>query len=249
MNERILALDIGSARIGVAVSDATRTIATPVEVIHSVGWGPDIRRVTELCDRYDTREILSGLPLNMDGTEGFQAEKVKQFCKQLEKKGFTVYYQDERLTTVTAEDALLEDNMSREGRKKVVDKVAAAIILQQWLDSEAERRNNMENNQEELNEMNMDEEDGIIEMIDEDDKVVRFEMMGRFEYDGTDYLALVPADEGDEDTDEIEVVFMEVCLDDNEEEIYELVEDEELNDALLAELTELMDAEDEGGND
>lgn len=136
MNERILALDIGDRRIGIAVSDPTRTIASPVEVLTRVGWGPDVRHIAELCARYETTEILSGLPLNMDGSEGFQAQKVREFCAQLEKSGLKVYYQDERLTTVTAEAALLEDNMSRLDRKSHVDKVAAAVILRQWLDEQ-----------------------------------------------------------------------------------------------------------------
>ncbi len=136
MNERILALDIGDVRIGVAVSDPSRTIASPVEVIQRIGWGPDTRRILALCDQYATREVLSGLPLNMDGTEGFQAQKVRELCEQLTKAGLHVTFQDERLTTVTAEDALLEANTSRADRKKVVDKVAAAVILQQWLDSQ-----------------------------------------------------------------------------------------------------------------
>lgn len=133
MNERIVALDIGDVRIGVAVSDPTRTIASPVEVITRVGWGPDTRRIREICDRYETSLVLSGLPLNMDGSEGFQARKVRDLCAQLEKAGLTVFFQDERLSTVTAEEALLEDHVSRQGRRQVVDKVAAAIILEQWL--------------------------------------------------------------------------------------------------------------------
>ena len=138
MNERILALDIGDVRIGIAVSDPTRTIASPLEVLRRVGWGPDTRYIKALCERYKTSEILSGLPLNMDGSEGFQARKVRDFCAQLEKAGLTVFYQDERLTTVTAEDALMEDHMSRADRKTHVDKVAAAVILQQWLDEQKE---------------------------------------------------------------------------------------------------------------
>ncbi len=125
---------MGDVRIGVAVSDPSRTIATPIEVIHRVGWGPDTRRIKALCDRYETDEVLSGLPLNMDGTEGFQAKKVREFCTQVEKQGLKVFYQDERMTTVTAEEALLEDNMSREDRKQNVDKIAAAVILREWLD-------------------------------------------------------------------------------------------------------------------
>ena len=133
MNERIVALDIGDVRIGVAVSDPTRTVASPVEVITRVGWGPDTRAIRAICDRYETTQIVSGLPLNMDGTEGFQAGKVRDLCAQLEKAGLTVFFQDERLSTVTAEEALLEGNLSRRGRRGVVDKVAAAVILEQWL--------------------------------------------------------------------------------------------------------------------
>ena len=133
MNERIVCLDIGDVRIGVAVSDPTGTIASPVEVIQRVGWGPDTRRIVSICERYETNRILSGLPLNMDGSEGFQAGKVRDLCRQLTQAGLTVYFQDERLTTVTAEEALLEGSLSRKKRKTKVDKVAAALILEQWL--------------------------------------------------------------------------------------------------------------------
>ncbi len=131
-----MCLDVGDVRIGVAVSDVSRTIATPVEVIRRVGWGPDCRRIKELCVRYETDEVLSGLPLNRDGSEGFQAKKVREFCAQVEKQDLKVFFQDERLTTVTAEDALIEYGMSRKDRKDHVDKVAAALILQQWLDEQ-----------------------------------------------------------------------------------------------------------------
>ena len=135
MNERIVALDIGDVRIGIAVSDPSRTIASPVEVITRTGWGPDTRLIKQICDRYETAQVLSGLPLNMDGTEGFQARKVRDFCAQLKKAGLTVFFQDERLSTVAADDAMLSANLSRADRKSRVDKVAAAIFLQEWLDA------------------------------------------------------------------------------------------------------------------
>ena len=135
MNERIVALDIGDVRIGIAVSDPSRTIASPVEVITRTGWGPDTRLIKQICDRYETTQVLSGLPLNMDGTEGFQARKVRDFCAQLKKAGLTVFFQDERLSTVAADDAMLSANLSRADRKSRVDKVAAAIFLQEWLDA------------------------------------------------------------------------------------------------------------------
>ncbi len=139
MNERIVCLDIGDVRIGVAVSDPTGTIAAPVEVIHRIGWGPDTKRIKQLCDFYETNRILSGLPLNMDGSEGFQARKVLDFCTQLKKIGLNVIFQDERLSTVSAEEILIEGGVSRGNRKKVVDKIAATVILQQWLDSQSNR--------------------------------------------------------------------------------------------------------------
>ena len=138
MDERIVCLDIGDARIGVAVSDPTGTIASPVEVIRRIGWGPDVSRIVSLCRQYETTRILSGLPLNMDGTEGFQAKKIRDFCRQLENAGMKVLFQDERLTTVSAEEALLEGGMSRNSRKMNVDKVAAAVILRQWLDEHSQ---------------------------------------------------------------------------------------------------------------
>ena len=135
MNERIVCLDIGDVRIGVAVSDPTGTIATPVEVIRRIGWGPDTAKIREICERYQTTRVLSGLPLNMDGTEGFQASKVREFCSKLEETGLQVSYQDERMSTVSAEELLIDANVSRTGRKHVVDKIAASVILQQWLDT------------------------------------------------------------------------------------------------------------------
>ena len=133
---RLICLDVGDRRIGVAVSDPLGMFASPHSVVERVGWGPDTRKIKAICDRYETTCILSGLPLNMDGSEGFQAAKVRDFCSQLEKAGLTVVFQDERLSTVSAEEALLEGNLSRSERKKNVDKVAAAVFLQQWLDAQ-----------------------------------------------------------------------------------------------------------------
>ena len=111
----------------------------PVEVIRRIGWGPDTKRIKQICSSYDTDRILSGLPLNMDGSEGFQAQKVRDFCHQLEKAGLVVVYQDERLSTVSAEEILIEGGLSRGDRKQVVDKVAATVILQQWLESQSHK--------------------------------------------------------------------------------------------------------------
>ena len=86
MNEQVVGLDIGDVRIGVAVSDSARIIASPHSVITRVGWGPDTRKIMEILNEYQTSIVVSGLPLNMDGSEGFQAKKVRDLCAQLEKR-------------------------------------------------------------------------------------------------------------------------------------------------------------------
>lgn len=132
---RIVALDVGDVRIGIAVCDEMRLIASPHSVYKRVGYGPDVRHIKALCDQMGTRSVLCGLPRNMDGSIGFQAQKVLALAQQLEAAGLHVIYQDERLTTVTAERALIEGGMHRQERKGTVDKVAAAVILQQYLDT------------------------------------------------------------------------------------------------------------------
>ncbi len=138
MKERILALDVGDRRIGVAVSDPLGLTAQPVGMVERVGFGPDIRRIGAYAEKYRTRSLLCGLPLNMDGSEGPQAQKVKAFADQLEKAGFTVVFWDERMSTLTAERALIEGGVRRERRRGVVDQTAAAIILQAYLDANRE---------------------------------------------------------------------------------------------------------------
>ena len=141
MAGRVIALDVGDVRIGVAVSDPTGTIAQPLEVYKRVGYGPDSRYVKALCDRYETDQVLLGLPLNMDGTLGGQAQKAQAFGNVLEERmGLTVFYQDERRTTVTAERVLISGNVRREDRKQYVDKLAAAVILEQWLATQSRQK-------------------------------------------------------------------------------------------------------------
>lgn len=237
MDERILALDVGDARIGIAVSDPTRTLAQPVEVLQRKGWGPDTRRIQELCAAYDTRLVLSGLPLNMDGTAGEQARKVREFCAQLEKLGLTVYYQDERLTTVSAEQALIHGNMHRRERRQVVDKVAAVVILQSWLDAQAARpAAEMEGNA-----VSENQENNIIELVDENGETVQFEHLATLEYEGEYYIALMVLDEEHHtEDDEGEVVIMKIAKDENGEECYEYVEDEDLQEVVFEKFLQLM---------
>ena len=136
MKGRIVGLDVGDVRIGIALSDETRLIATPHSVYTRVGWGPDVKHIQRLYAEVSATLIVCGLPRNMDGSVGFQAEKVKGFAEQLRKAGLPVVFQDERLSTVSAHQALIEGGMRRDSRKETVDKVAAAVILQTFLDGQ-----------------------------------------------------------------------------------------------------------------
>mgnify|MGYP000960057424 FL=1 len=134
---RILGLDIGDRRIGVALSDEGRRIASPHSVYQRVGYGPDTRYFLGLAKEHGVAYIVSGLPYNMDGSLGPQADKVRAFCEQLAAAGLEVRYIDERLSTRAAESALIAGGMRRDTRRETVDKVAAALILQSYLDQGA----------------------------------------------------------------------------------------------------------------
>lgn len=138
MQKHKIALDVGDVRIGVAVSDFLGITANPREtyVRKKNDVDADIAYFCEYAKREDADAFVLGLPKNMDGTEGPRAEVTRQFGDMLEKaSGIPVYYQDERLTTVSAERMLIDADVRREKRKKVIDKVAATIILQAYLDS------------------------------------------------------------------------------------------------------------------
>ena len=138
MQKHKIALDVGDVRIGVAVSDLLGITANPREtyVRKKNDVDADIAYFCEYAKREDADAFVLGLPKNMDGTEGPRAEVTRQFGDMLEKaSGIPVYYQDERLTTVSAERMLIDADVRREKRKKVIDKVAATIILQSYLDS------------------------------------------------------------------------------------------------------------------
>ncbi len=132
---RLLGLDVGDKRIGVALSDESQLIASPHSVYTRVGFGPDTRHFVSLVQQTGAQALVVGLPYNMDGTLGDQAHKVQALCQRFQEAGLQVHYIDERLTTKSAEAALIEGGMRRENRRDTVDKVAAALILQSWLDS------------------------------------------------------------------------------------------------------------------
>lgn len=133
---RLMGLDIGDRTIGVAVSDLMGWTAQGVTTIRRKSLEYDLAELEKLIKEYQAEALVLGLPLNMDGSSGAAVEKVKEMAEILTQRfALPVYYQDERLSTVSAHRALLEGDVSRKGRKKVVDKLAAVFILQTYLDN------------------------------------------------------------------------------------------------------------------
>jgi putative Holliday junction resolvase len=132
---RIAALDVGDVRVGVAVSDELGITAQPIAVVKRVGGRRDLVAIAEALAPYTPERLVVGLPLNMNGSEGPQAARVRAFAEAVAKHlGLPLEFWDERLTTVAAERVLLEADLSRRRRRDVVDKVAAVLILQGFLD-------------------------------------------------------------------------------------------------------------------
>ena len=142
--KRIIALDVGEKTIGIAVSDELRIIAQGIMTYERIGIKKDTDKILELFKEYDCDTVVLGLPINLDGSDSIQTEKVREFRTKLENKfrstgggleNTAFVWQDERFTTVIAEDVLIAADLSREKRKKVIDKQAAVVILQSYLDS------------------------------------------------------------------------------------------------------------------
>ena len=131
-----IGLDVGDVRIGIAVSDMLGMIANARESYTRKGLEKDLRYFTDLAKAENADAFVLGLPKNMDGTEGERVEVTRDFGDKLhEFSGLPVVYMDERLSTVAAERMLIQAAVRRDKRKKVIDKVAACIILQNYLDS------------------------------------------------------------------------------------------------------------------
>lgn len=250
--KRVLALDVGDSRIGVAVSDSLGLTAQGVETIFSRGWARDIDRVAELLHQFDTDRLVVGLPRTLSGEIGPQAQHILDFCAQLKARGWQVRFEDERLTTNLAQQTLLEANTRRDKRRKVVDKLAATYILQSFLDAGGWRDTTpkepvrvtdtavwkglktMDNTE---NSMEMD---NIIELTDENDNTIRFEHIMTVQYNSEDYVLLAPVDPT-EDMEEDEVLVLKIDNDENGEEIYVSVEDDSIVEKVFERYLELVE--------
>ena len=138
MVEKIIGLDIGDVRIGIAVSDALGITAQPHSVINRSSLDADIDAIHAVISETSSTHIVAGLPLNAEGKQGHQAEKAIAFAETLhERLGIEVTFQDERFTTALARRSLIDAGANRKKRKQVVDKIAAQQILQCFLDRRA----------------------------------------------------------------------------------------------------------------
>lgn len=139
---RKIALDVGDKTVGIALSDALGITAQGLMTLERVGIRKDTGKILDLVKEYDCDTIVIGLPRKLDGTDSIQTEKVYAFRTMLENKmrstgmkGIQVVWQDERLTTVMAEKVLIDADVSRRKRKEVIDKQAAVLIMQSYLDA------------------------------------------------------------------------------------------------------------------
>lgn len=134
-NQRLMGIDLGTKTIGLALSDVERRIATPLETIKRIKYTPDVQKMLALADSHRVAAFVIGLPLNMDGTEGPRTQATRAFVRQtapLAQKPFVFW--DERLSTAAVTRELIAQDASRKKRAEVVDRMAAAYILQGALD-------------------------------------------------------------------------------------------------------------------
>lgn len=135
-DQRLLGLDLGSKTIGLALSDVSRTVATPLLTIARTKFTKDVKELFDIVDSKDVAGLVLGLPVSMDGTEGPRCQSVRQFATNLlALRDLPIAFWDERLSTAAVTRTLLEADTSRKRRAEVVDKMAAAYILQGALDA------------------------------------------------------------------------------------------------------------------
>ena len=138
-----MALDVGDKTIGIALSDELGIAASPFDTIRRTeSEKADLRKVAHLVDEHNVCKVVIGIPIMLSGEEAVQAGKVREFAEKLSRRiKVPIEFWDERLTTVQAERALIESGRTREARKKVIDKVAASIILQGYLEAKRTSEN------------------------------------------------------------------------------------------------------------
>ncbi|MCD8307281.1 MAG: Holliday junction resolvase RuvX [Clostridia bacterium] len=210
--ERYVAFDIGDRRIGVAISDPGNTYALPSETYNRKGFRDDVAAVAQIAQEKGATCVVCGLPVNFDGSESVQTERARGFILELEKQlKVPVVCVDERFTTVMADDTLKSEGMRGEKRKKYVDALAAANILDGYLSRlQAQKKSEETDMNEDMDDETDDDEEyeeGIIELIDDQGETVKFTQIGTMEYKDVPYVFLVLAEPKEGYSDEDIFVF------------------------------------------
>ena len=227
---RILGLDYGTKTVGVALSDELRITAQPLETITRKDANKlrkTYARIEELVKEYDIEKIVLGLPKNMNNTVGERGEDTLSFRDALVRRtGLEVILWDERLTTVASEKVLMESGVRRENRKKVIDQIAASMILQGYLDSLQE-------------EQTMSKTDNKILFLDEDGSEIEFRVIEQTTIAGHTYLLVEDCEASSED-ESVVLIMKEVQLEDDYVS-YEIVEDDKELDMISDIFNALLD--------
>jgi putative Holliday junction resolvase len=139
---RSLGIDLGTRRIGIAMSDSSGVIASPLTVVmRSSTHAQDHKKIQELIDEYEVDCVVVGMPLSMSGKVGPAAKSAQEEIKELKAAlSVPIYSYDERLTSKTANESMMQANMKAQARRRIVDKIAAAVMLQGWLDHADRKR-------------------------------------------------------------------------------------------------------------
>lgn len=246
---RIMALDVGDKMVGVAVSDETGLLAHPRPPLARDQLRQSLAPLKGLLSEWAVERLVVGLPRNMNGTEGPQAQKVRAFAREVaDATGITIEFWDERLTTREAERRLVERDMSRRDRRRHVDGAAAAIILQGYLDRQRftpERRDTMSDKEHDHLE---DEDEEVITLTDEDGEDHEFVVVDVIEVGSKEYAILLPYDTADDEEAEAVILRIEKGAD-GEDQLVEIEDEHEWQsvvDAYEAVLEDDGDEDDEG---
>ena len=203
-----MALDIGTKRIGVALSDYLQVLATGHSCISRVPEENAINEIKKIAKQNNVEKIIVGVPLNMDGTKGFQADDCLTFARNF-KDDFELAFEDERLTSEQAEENLREKKIDFRKNKGLVDIESACIILEQYMGKYRQEKIMPEENSK------------IIETIDDEGNVVNFELYDIIEFEGKEYALLMPSK-----TEEDEIVLMQLEKD-GDDFLFKAIEDDD----------------------
>lgn len=261
-----MCLDIGDKRIGIAVSDPFCSYSLPVKTYFRKNLKTDIEEILSIIKEKAATAIVCGLPVNFDGTPSVQTEKAQFFIEKLkERTSLKVYSVDERCSTIEAEETLIYQGKTRKERKSVIDSLAAATILQGFLNDlikQQKKENTMSDNKKHTHNCdcgcehthaegeNCNDacdcgcEDDIIELIADNGEKLKFYFIGTIEYKGKNYSAFEPAEEI-EGLSEDDLVIFELSGTEGEGADLLPIEDDKLLDEVFEEFCRVLDEEDE----